>query len=356
MFKTTKKALMGAALGALLAAPVSGMAAEQWSMATAWGGGPFLKDHAEGYARLVEKLTGGSIKIQVFPGGTLGKALKVSDTVKSGVAQIGHTWMGYDWGIDKTVVVLSGMAGGLQPEEMLMWLWYAGGAELSNEFRKEKFGVIGIPCGIFPTEIFLHSKKKIQTLADFQGLKMRTAGAWAEIAGSLGASTVILPGAEVYPALERGVIDATEWSSPSINLPSGFHKIAKYVIMPGIHQPAAVQECVVNMDAYNRITDAERDALWEAAKINMLDTWGKVAYEDIGALEEMRKSGNEFVQLSPEFINAAKDASEQWADKQAETNEWFAKALAHRRAFQEHIKSGWNEFRFPIGTGSTMMK
>jgi len=235
-----------------------------------------------------------------------------------------------------------------------MWLWYAGGAELSNEFRQEMFGVVGIPCGIFPTEIFLHSKKKIQNLEDFKGLKMRTAGAWAEIAGSLGASTVILPGAEVYPALERGVIDATEWSSPSINLPSGFHKIAKYVVMPGIHQPAAVQECVVNMEAYSRITPAEREALWLAGKINMLDTWGKVAYEDIGALEEMRKFGNEFVQLSPEFIAAAKAASEKWADEQAKTNAWFSKALDHRRAFQQKIKAGWNEFRFPIGTASSM--
>ena len=96
MLKKTKKALLGAALGAILAAPATSMAVEQWSMATAWGGGPFLKDWAEGYARTVERLTGGEIKIQVFPGGTLGKALKVSDTVKSGVAQIGHTWMGYD--------------------------------------------------------------------------------------------------------------------------------------------------------------------------------------------------------------------------------------------------------------------
>ena len=354
MMKTARRSLMAAIGAAMLTTSVSSQAAENWSMATAWGGGPFLKVDAEGYAKKVELLTDGNVKIQVFPGGTLGKALKVSDTVKSGVAQIGHTWMGYDWGIDKTVVVLSGMAGGLQPEEMMMWLWNAGGAELSNEFRKEKFGVIGIPCGIFPTEIFLHSKKKIETLEDFKGLKMRTAGAWAEIAGNLGASTVILPGAEVYPALERGVIDATEWSSPSINLPSGFHKIAKYIITPGIHQPAAVQECVVNMDAYNKLSARDQEMLWLAGKLHTLESWGKVAYEDIGALEEMRKAGNEFVRLSPEFIDAAKAASEKWADEQAANNEWFKKTLEHRRAFQNKIKEGWSFFRFPMGTASSM--
>ncbi len=120
-------------------------AVEAWSMATSWGGGPFLKEDAEGYAKLVDTLTGGSIKIQVFPGGTLGKALKVSDTVKPNVAQTGHTWMGYDWGIDKTTVVFAGMAGGLQPEELMMWLYQAGGAELQFEYRKEVFGVASIP-------------------------------------------------------------------------------------------------------------------------------------------------------------------------------------------------------------------
>ena len=101
----------------------------------------------------------------------------------------------------------------------------------------EKFGVVGIPCGIFPTEIFLHSKVKVETLEDYKNIKQRTAGSWAEIGGRLGASTVILPGAEVYPALERGVIDATEWSSPSINLPSGFPQDRQVHRHPG-HPPA----------------------------------------------------------------------------------------------------------------------
>ena len=130
-------------------------------MATSWGGGPFLEEDAKGFAKLVNTLTDGRISIDVFPGGTLGKALKVSDTVKSGVAQAGHTWMGYDWGIDKTTVVFANMAGGLNPEELILWLYQAGGAELWFEYRMDQFGVASIPCGIFPTEIFLHSKKRI---------------------------------------------------------------------------------------------------------------------------------------------------------------------------------------------------
>ena len=141
-----------------------------------------------------------------------------------------------------------------------------------------------------------------------------------------------------------------------MNLPSGFHKIAKYIVTPGIHQPAAVQECVVNKQAYDGLSDSEREALWLAAKIHTLNSWGDVAYKDIGALEEMRKSGNEFVRLSPEFIAAATEAAEKWADKQAAENAWFKKTLEHRRAFQNKIKEGWTFFRFPMGTGSQMMK
>ncbi len=178
---------------------------------------------------------------------------------------------------------------------------------------------------------------------------MRTAGAWAEIAGNLGASTVILPGAEVYPALERGVIDATEWSSPSVNLPSGFHKIAKYVITPGIHQPAAVQECVFNMDAWNRISDRERELLKLVGKINTLNSWGRYAYKDIAATEEMKKAGNEFVKLDPAFIKAGNEAAAKWSDEQAAASPWFKRALDHRRAFQAAINTHWKEFRFPIG-------
>lgn len=349
-----RRKIVSAALGAamcvgLAASGGSVMAAQQWSMATSWGGGPFLKEDAEGYAKLVETMTGGSIKIQVFPGGTLGKALKVTDTVKSGVAEIGHTWMGYDWGVDKATVVFAGMAGGLQPEELMMWLYQAGGAELQFEYRMEKFGVASIPCGLFPTEIFLHSKKRIQNLEDFKGLKMRTAGAWAEIAGNMGASTIILPGAEVYAALERGVIDATEWSSPSVNLPSGFHKIAKYVITPGIHQPAAVQECVFNKQAWDGISEHERELLKLAGKVNTLDSWSRYAYNDIAALAEMKANGNEFVKLSPEFIKAGEAAAAKWSDAQAASNPWFKRALDHRRQFQDDIKAHWSNFRFPIG-------
>ena len=337
--------VLGLGLGILIK-PVK--SDEVWNMATAWGGGPFLEEDAKGFAKLVETLTDGRIQINVFPGGILGSPLKVSDTVRSGVVQAGHSWMGYDWGIDKTTLVFGGGPGNLNPEEFMIWLYQAGAAELWFEYRKEKFGIASIPCTIAPTEIFLHSKKRVQSLEDLKGLKLRTSGSWAEIAGKLGASTVILPGAEVYPALERGVVDAIEWSSASVNLPSGFHKIAKYIIMPGIHAPGGPIECAFNLDAWERISDRDREMIKLAGKLMVLDSWARYAYRDISALEEMREAGNEFVLLDSEFIRVAVKAAEEWENEEASKNAWFKRALDHRRAFQKDMKN-WPTFRFPIG-------
>ena len=148
-----------------------------------------------------------------------------------------------------------------------------------------------------------------------------------------------MPGAEVYPALERGVVDAIEWSSASVNLPSGFHKIAKYIIMPGVHAPGGPIECAFNLDAWERISDRDREMIKLAGKLMVLDSWARYAYRDIYALEEMREAGNEFVLLDSEFIRVAVKAAEEWENEEASKNAWFKRALDHRRAFQKDMKN-----------------
>ena len=343
-----------AVVGAGLAISGGAAKAADWSMAAPWGGGAFLED-AKKFAATVKELTEGRVNITVFPAGTLGKALKVTDTVKSGVAQAGHNWMGYDWGIDKTTVIFSGYVGGLVEEEFLLWLFQGGGAKLWEEYRMEKFGVVSMPCGIFPSEVFLHSKKKITSLADYKGLKQRTAGAWAEVGGSLGATTVILPGAEVYAALERGVIDATEWSSPSVNEPVGFHKIAKYIIFPGVHQPAAVQECEFNKAAWDKISERDQKLIRLAARLATYDRWTYHAYRDLDSYKRFEKSGNTMLRLDQDFINTAQKAGNEWADKQVEGNPWFKKMLNHQRKFQQKMRE-YSKMRSAPGSRTAIGK
>lgn len=196
-------------LGLALVGP-AGAAEHNWRMATSWGGGPLMEIGAKAFANRVNELTEGRVAVQVFPSGTLSKGLEVRSAVEKGVAEAGHTWPGYDWGKDKTTVLFGGFAGSMDTERMLHWLYEGGGLELWRQFNEEKFNVVSFPCFARTAEAFLHARKPVRTLDDLKGLKFRTAGAWLEISKDLGAAPVTMPGGEVYAALERGAIDATE--------------------------------------------------------------------------------------------------------------------------------------------------
>jgi TRAP-type mannitol/chloroaromatic compound transport system substrate-binding protein len=322
-------------LAAGLLAPGTAAGEVKWKMATSWGGGPLMEIGAKALAQQIEFLTEGRIKVQVFPSGTLGKGLEVRSTVKKGVAEIGHTWMGYDWGKDKTTVLFGGYAGSMDSERMLHWIYEAGGLEMWREFNEEKFGLVSFPAFTRTAEAFLHSRKAVRTLDDLKGLKFRTAGAWLEISKGLGAAPVTMPGGEVFATLERGAIDATEWGTLYENQTSGFHKIAKYIIIPGIHQPTGPFEVVINKDAWAKISDRDKTMVELAAKIVTFESWTKIGHEDAKALDFYRKAGNEIIELDPDVQRQGKKLAIAWAQEQAKTNPWFDKVLKHQLAFEK---------------------
>lgn len=350
---TFKYGLVGAA--AVLAVPftVKPAMAEsvEWTLAT-YAGGPWMEIGAKGFARNVETLTNGRVKINVAAPGMVGNALKVTEAVQQGLAEVGMQWPAYDQGEDIAGVPFAGWAGGLTPQEFMLWLYNEGGAELLHQWREEEFDVVSFPCNLVETEIFLHSHKPVRTLEDFKGLKIRTSGAWAEIASELGATTVILPGAEVFDALERGVVDAIEWGGPGININAGFHTIAPYIIVPGIHSPASFNECMFNKDAWAQLSDRDKELVRLAGKLNTYESFLAYADNDIEGWDELKASDAEFVQLDDSFIAAAQEASFAWAEEKAAENEWFKRVYESQRALQDKL-SDWQEFRLPIGaTGS----
>lgn len=311
----------------------------KWRMTTSWPTGvPLYTEMAELFAKQVDALSNGRLKIQPFAGGTIAPALEVTDAVQKGICEIGHLWPGYDIGRDPTTAILGGWAGGMESVPMLHWLYAGGGAAMWSEFRMEKFGVVAFPCGMRPTEVFLHSHKPIKTLADFKGAKIRTVGAWAEILPKLGASVVTLPGNEVFPALERKVIDATEWATPGENVISGFHEVAKYIVIPGAHQPSAPFELVINKAKWESLPKDLQNIVQTAALAVTFDSWVRIGKLDMGAMDVFKKKGNEILVLDSETQTACLNLGKEWAQEKAAQNEWFKKVLTSMNEFEK----GWD--------------
>ncbi|BEI33029.1 TRAP transporter substrate-binding protein DctP [Polynucleobacter sp. HIN5] len=342
----------GGAVAAAMSFPLTVQAqgaTYNWKMATGWSGGPLMDLGAKAFAEKMEQFSGGRFKIQTFPGGALGNALKVPETVKNGVAELGHTWMGYDWGKDPTTVLFGGYAGSFDSERMLHWLYVAGGTEMQRKFREQTDDVISMPLFIRTAEAFLHSRKPVRTLNDLKGLKLRTAGAWLEMAKDLGAAPVTTAGGDVYPMLERGAIDATEWGTLYENIPMGFHKVAKYIIYPGVHQPTAPFELVINKAAWAKLSEADKKLVDMVAKLVTLESWLKVGQEDAKALDFYRKSGNTVIELSPEVQYAARKIGLDWATKTAKENKYpfFAPVFDSQQALDKLWEgaSGWRSVK-----------
>ena len=321
----------------------------KWKMTTSWPENvPNYTDMAELFSKYVENMSDGRMVIKVLPGGAVVPPLEVTEAVKNGIVEMGHLWSGYDIGVDPTSCLFGGYAGSMESVPLLHWLYEGGGKELWGEWRKDKFGIKAFPCGIRPPEVFLHSHKPIHTLDDFKGLKIRTVGVWSKIVPELGASVVALPGGEVFDALKSRVIDATEWASPGENVISRFHEIAKYVIVPGAHQPAAPFELLINNDKWNSLPEDLKQIIDRASELVTFKSWCRIGRLDMSAMETFRKAGNEIIFLSPEIQTRCHELGKKWAEDNAKNDPFFKKVMDSQNAFENEWKgiSGIRYFKY----------
>ena len=170
----------------------------------------------------------------------------------------------------------------LEPQMHIMWLYAGGGKELMQQMYDE-FGanVISIPCGVTHPEILAHSNKPLTKITDFKGLKYRAPGWWGEILKGMGVAITMLPGTELYPSLEKGVLDATEFSSPLVNMQQGFHEVTKYIAGPGMHQPTCFFEVGFNKTKYNALPQVYKEILQNAAMATTIWSWSYGTIEDM---------------------------------------------------------------------------
>ena len=251
----------------------------RWKMVMPWSKGLLFYDVAVHFCDTVRLASGGRLVIKPFSAGELVPAMQTFDAVSKGSAQVGHDWPGYWKGKNEAFVPLADIPFGLDDEGYNIWLYEKGGLAMMQELYG-RYNLVAFPCGQTGQDMGLFSNKKATKMSDFKGLRVRTVGWYMDIMNKLGASVSPLAGGEVYLALERGVIDAAEFSAPAMNYPMGFDEITKYVIEPGVHQPASQCTVFFNKDAYNKLpedlkwivkTAAKETQLWSNSWINGLD-------------------------------------------------------------------------------------
>ncbi|MEJ2038327.1 MAG: TRAP transporter substrate-binding protein DctP, partial [Desulfosarcinaceae bacterium] len=251
----------------------------RWKMVMPWSKGLLFYDVAVHFADSVRLASAGRLDIKPFSAGELVPAMQSFDAVSQGSAQVGHDWPGYWKGKNEAFVPLGDVPFGLDPEGYNIWLYEKGGLAMMQELYA-RYNLVALPCGQTGQDMGLFSNKRATKMEDFKGLRVRTVGWYMDILNQLGASVSPLPGGEVYLSLERGVIDAAEFSAPAMNYPMGFDEITKFAIEPGVHQPGSQCAIFFNKDAYDKLPEdlkyiidicAKETQLWSINWINNLN-------------------------------------------------------------------------------------
>jgi len=272
-----------------------------WRMSDTWGG-LLNHDAVVHFCDSVLAVSGGRFEIKPMTTGAVVGAFELFDAVSKGVLDAGHSWSGYWKGKDEAFVLFASVPFSMDYEDYSVWYWAGEGKVLMDELYG-KFGLKPFFCGNAGQELGLYSKKPRSTMEDFKGIKVRTPGWFMDILNRMGVNATAIPGPEVYLALERGIVDAAEFSSPAITYGMGFHEICKYVIEPGVHQPSAQMDLFINQKKWDELPD-DFKAIVEICAAET-DAWF-YQYNEIAnmkAIKMLKEAGVEFVKMSPEARN-----------------------------------------------------
>ena len=310
--KTMKRRnfLKGAGAAALGAAAVSSFPAPaisgghmEWIACSAFGKAGGLGKAIDRFASYINNASD-KLKITVYHGGELVPPLESVDAVRSGAAQMAYG-AGYYWtNISMAPSFSAALPFGLTAQEQNAWCYYGGGIEAADK-AYNAIGVKFLPMGNTGNQMGGWFNKEINSLADFEGLKIRMPGLGGEVLKSFGANTVLLAGADVLPSLASGAIDATEWIGPAADLGKGLHQAAKYYYNPGWHEPATILDCSIDMFEWEKLDDATKELVTIASKaVNMEVLSMFQAANDSSYQKLINEHGVQMRQLPDPVMNA----------------------------------------------------
>lgn len=289
----------------------------------------------------ITKATGGRLEVKPFVGGSIVPAYKELDAVDQGVLQMAYTCPMYNLDKWSAAGLISSRPGALAGEAMRAWFDFGGGADLMNKMM-EGYNVMTFPGALspLPQEVFFHSKKKLDSLADIKGLKARCMGDGGEILKRMGAATVIIPGGELYEAMQRGTIDAFEYSTLASNWNMHFNEVAKYVYISASRAPSDPQVFFVNKDAWNKLPEDLKTIVQGLIAQYTQEQHEFLVADSIKAIEKFRAAGNEVLHLPKEIDDAlTAEADKFYAEKSKSEKPIFAEIYNSMKKFGEDYQA-----------------
>ncbi|MDB9314164.1 TRAP transporter substrate-binding protein [Spirulina sp. CS-785/01] len=315
----------------------------EWRMATSWPQSlDTIYGGAETVCNRIKEITGGRFTITPFAAGEIVGGLEVLDAVQTGAVEAGHTASYYYIGKNPALAFGTTVPFGLTAQQQNAWLYHGGGLEAMHKLYSD-FNIINFPAGNTGGQMGGWFKQEIQTVSDLEGLKMRIPGLGGKVMEALGVNVQVLPGGEIFLALDRGAIDAAEFVSPYDDEKLGLQNAADFYYYPGWWEPGATLETQVNLDAWNNLPKEYQEAFKTAAReanINMLAKYDALNQAALTKLVE--EDGVQLTPYSQEIMEAAQEAAFDIYEQDASNDATFKEIYENWQQFRDQVMR-WNQ-------------
>ena len=307
-----------------------------WKLVTTWPPNfPGLGTGVNTLARYIEQMSAGRIQIQIYAANELIPALEVFDAVSRGTAEIGHGAAYYWRGQSEAAQFFCSIPFGMNAHEMNGWLYYGGGLELWRE-TYEDFNLVPFPAGNTGVQMGGWFNKRIDSMEDLRGLKMRIPGVGGEALRLVGGTPVTLAGSEIFTALQTGSIDATEWVGPYNDVAMGLHQAASYYYYPGWQEPGPTLECIINKAAWESLPEDLQAIVEVACQAMNMDMTSEYMARNAAALRQLEADPNvEVLGFPPNVLEGLKTATNQVIERLAAADPTVERVWASYRTFLE---------------------
>lgn len=345
MKSVLRYSLCALAVSSALSAPAAAQETVRWGIPMSFGSNLVaLGDTMPWVSEQLKKVSDGKINLQVFEPGKLVPPLAIFDSVSSGKVEAGYSFMGYEIG----KVPVSGLYGavpfGMETPQFVAWMYHGGGDQLLKEAFKPH-NVYPILCGSISPEAAGWFRKEINSPEDLKGLKFRAAALGGKIYQKLGASVTMLPGGELFQALEKGVLDGTEFSLPTVDDQLGFAKVAKHYYLPGWHQPSTNQYLYVNLPVWNKLKPQTKAMIETTCTAGVTMSLAKAEALQGQTLAKFEKEGVKMHQFNKKMLDTFAKASKEVMAEESAKDAMFKKVYDSMTAFQQK-NAKWHDYGY----------